>query len=226
MARLLSLTAAAVVTLASDFCPAQVGEKLFERTGLGIPIPDIGQLADGMSVPADGTVLGDLSVGILIPHTWQGDLTISLVAPWGGSILLFDRPGSPQVTIFGFSADNFGDPASGAYMWFGDGGTSTYDPPAVGAPGIPNVTGLWRAEGGSLAAFVAGHRKAGTWTLQITDIAAGDIGTLEAWALRFTNIPSPSSAAMIGLAALGAARRQRRGRGPVERITVSALPSA
>ncbi len=57
--------------------------------------------------PSGMNVIEDLDVGLLIPPTWQGDLSISLEHLDSGSFhTLLDRPGSPEVSIFGFSADN------------------------------------------------------------------------------------------------------------------------
>lgn len=48
---------------------------------------------------ADSFVVADVNLGILMAHTWIGDVTINLVAPNGTRVKVFDRIGS--------SNDNF-----------------------------------------------------------------------------------------------------------------------
>ena len=87
-------------------------------------------------------VIEDLDVGLLIPTTWQGDLSISLEHLDSGSFhTLLDRPGSPEVNIFGFSADNYGNTTTGEHFVLDDEAANPYDVPFVGSPGIPDVTG-------------------------------------------------------------------------------------
>lgn len=176
-----------------------------------VPIPDNNQAGASVSldVASNGfDIVGDIYVEIIVRHTWQGDLRITLTSPGGTTVVLTDRPGVPQST-FGFSADNFGDPATGTPMIFDRApfATQTYDAPHIASPGITNVTGAWLAEG-DMATFI-GENKVGVWTLRAVDSASGDTGSIEYFALTIGKIPAPGAAALLGLGGLVAARRRR-----------------
>src|SRR5262245_58362146 len=92
--------------------------KDFVWTGQ-VPIPDNNPAGTGglvfINVPSDPfglDTIGWITVGTVTPHTWQGDLVFTLISPGGISTILTDRPAVPQ-SSFGFSADNFGNPATG-----------------------------------------------------------------------------------------------------------------
>jgi hypothetical protein len=52
-----------------------------------------------------------------------------------------------------------------------------------------------------------GENAAGTWTLFLSDRAASDVGTLEAWSIQFT--PEPATLSLLALGGLLLARRRR-----------------
>jgi subtilisin-like proprotein convertase family protein len=186
-------------------------------------IPDIGTIHFDMLVNpvANSRIVVDVDAGLLIPHTWQGDLKISLShLDTGQSSLLFDRPGSPQNTIFGFSADNYGNPTTNQLFYLDDVAAGVYDSPPFGnvnSPGIANVTGNWLTEG-SLAAF-DGIDATGIWRLTIEDFAGGDVGALNVFQLRITTIPEPN--AMIGWSIVSAIIGAFGGRPVRRRIAAS-----
>lgn len=176
-----------------------------------VPIPDNNQTGASVSIDVASNgfdIVGDIFVGIIVRHTWQGDLRITLTSPGGTTVVLTDRPGVPQST-FGFSADNFGNPATGDPMFFDvvPFATETYDLPQVASPGIANVTGSWLAEG-DLSNFI-GENKVGVWTLTAVDNAGGDTGAIEFFSLTIGKVPAPGAAALLGLGGLVAARRRR-----------------
>lgn len=189
------------------------GVQVFEANP-NLAIPDVGIISFDLTVPADPLfpVMADLDVGLVIPHTWQGDLKLTLTHVDDGlSAVLFDRPGAPQITLFGFSADNYGHPASGAPFVLNDEAVDRYDAPPLGpvpAPGIPNVTGDWLPE--SPLSVFAGTLAAGTWRLTIQDHAGGDVGILQTLSLRMTLVPEPASALGVGVLALVLTRRGGR----------------
>ena len=80
--------------------------------------------------------------------------------------------------------------------------------------GIANVAGSWvsfSAGGtGNLSVF-DGMDANGEWTLNITDSAAGDVGTLNSWGLDITPVPEPSSAFVlfVGMGGLALVRRRK-----------------
>ncbi|HPF91511.1 MAG TPA: proprotein convertase P-domain-containing protein, partial [Flavobacteriales bacterium] len=131
---------------------------------------------------APGTVMGvDVnfaSVDLIIAHTWQSDLDVSLTSPGGVTVPLFAGVGG--------SADNVGDPGNcpTAVCTFADGGAAY----AGGA----NVTGVFSAAS-ALAAFNDGITDPnGAWTLSICDGASGDLGSVEYVQLNFVVCTPPT----------------------------------
>lgn len=180
-------------------CP---GPVCYSATGLGLSIIDggptngqPGPVTEGLlSVSASGTI-NNLKAGMVVSHTWQGDLQVKLVHPDTTEIELVGRPGvappkyTPGTTTgFGFTTDNYGNPTTGAYITFDDAGSTVFDN-AVGFPGPPagsaveanNPTGTFKPTGGTMAAAFNGKSITGDWRLVITDNAGGDLGTLEAF---------------------------------------------
>ncbi len=106
------------------------------------------------------------SVCLNIDHTFDGDLDIFLVCPGGTTLEL--------------STDN-------------GGGGDNYSGTCFTISAVQNITagtapftGNFLPEGGTLDAF-AGCLANGNWTLQVTDDAAGDIGTLLSWSITFND---------------------------------------
>ncbi|MEM8601015.1 MAG: proprotein convertase P-domain-containing protein [Bacteroidota bacterium] len=125
----------------------------------------------------------ELKVGVVIQHTFRGDLRVQLESPEGTIANLLDRPGGGT---FGTGAENldalFSD--SGEASLFSSSGDH-----AVGAPFFENEG---RPEQGSpgtagvdpLSSFDDEDPR-GTWTLRVCDGAGQDTGTLQQWALLF-----------------------------------------
>jgi hypothetical protein len=171
-----------------------------------IAIPDVGTVSAPLLVPPapPGLVIADIDIDFVIPHTWQGDLRISVVHPDGTTVTLVDRPGVPQ-TVFGFSADDYGGP-NGKFI-SDDEAPMVYGPPGVPAPGIPGVAGAWMPE--SPLAALDGKPIDGLWKLLVEDFAAGDIGVIENFSLHITVIPAPACLVLACLGGMGALRRRR-----------------
>jgi Ca2+-binding RTX toxin-like protein/subtilisin-like proprotein convertase family protein len=104
----------------------------------------------------------DVNVTLNITHTYNSDLDVFLIAPNGTRVELFTDVGDAAVN---FTSTTLDDEASS----FITSGTAPY-------------TGTFRPEG-SLA-VLDGIAIAGTWTLEITDDSAADIGTLNSWSLQ------------------------------------------
>src|SRR6185369_14237338 len=97
-----------------------------------------------------------------ITHSYDGDLTITLIAPDGRSVKLVGGKGG--------NGDNFTNTV------FDDNAASTIRP-TDSAP----FTGTFRpAE--PLSTF-DGEPIAGTWTLKVTDGSPGEFGTLDEWGM-------------------------------------------
>jgi subtilisin-like proprotein convertase family protein len=117
-----------------------------------------------------GALVGDAEVAVDIDHTWDGDLTLSIVNPGGARVLLADRRGGRN--------DHF------RQTRFSSGAPSSI----VNAS--PPFQGSFRPEG-DLGDFRNGPAE-GSWTLEVRDRAFQDGGRLQSWSLTITtSAPSP-----------------------------------
>lgn len=132
-------------------------------------------------------------------HTWVGDLIATLThTDSNTSVILFNRPGFTG-TGFGFSWNLLGN------YTFDDGAAQSFQ--AIGVqPTTFNLPSGSYLAAGSLGSF-NGLDAAGTWTLSISDNAAGDLGGIGSWTLNI--VPAPSAMALLGMGGLMAARRRR-----------------
>jgi subtilisin-like proprotein convertase family protein len=129
----------------------------------------------------------DLKIRVNLNHTWSGDLKFTLTSPCG-TTFLFDRLGVPASTVG--NADNFGT------------ATGANPPPAVYTFDLAGATVLPETAGGSgfiaagtyqpsntagaahtWAGFTFPCAAAGAWTLNVSDNAVLDQGTLVDWAI-------------------------------------------
>jgi subtilisin family serine protease/subtilisin-like proprotein convertase family protein len=113
---------------------------------------------------ADSRLILDVNVKLDIVHTFDGDLTISLLGPNNVEIKLVERRGGNGDN---FSATVFDDEATLAII-------------AGAAP----FNGAYRPEQ-SLGGF-DGISASGLWTLKIVDGVSVNSGTLNSWSLQFT----------------------------------------
>ena len=194
-----SITIAALAFAASSL-PASA--LIFQEFGTPGAITDDGVTTFELNVAPSFPVFGPLEVGIDMDHTWAGDLTITLEHN-GTSVTLLDRLGVPEDTV-GNGAD-----FAGLYV-FGDSGASWSPFDVTGANSgvvIPEGSfGLDNSDGTSLADF-AGMEANGLWTLTISDGAFLDTGVVNSWYIAI--VPAPGAAALLGMGALAASRRQR-----------------
>jgi uncharacterized repeat protein (TIGR01451 family) len=137
-----------------------------------VAIPDSGcgsgiYVTSTISIP-DNFLIGDLNVGLWVPHTWRSDLEIRLRAPDGTTLiqLVQDADGS---------ADNINALIDDA---------SPNAPDAVNHPAPPPYYTAWWRTVGNLS-DLNGATAQGTWTIEACDDAGGDTGTLTTWTLFF-----------------------------------------
>ncbi|MCC5638481.1 filamentous hemagglutinin N-terminal domain-containing protein [Nostoc sp. CHAB 5844] len=127
----------------------------------GGAIPTMGTIGDAtftFTVPNLGENINNLDVQFSASHTYDSDLTVSLISPQGTELNLFDGVGG--------SGDNFQDTV------LDDSATSDI------VNGSSPFTGRFRPSGAGGLAVFNGQSPAGTWTLRVTDSFAGDSGTL------------------------------------------------
>lgn len=144
-----------------------------------IPDFDVGGLSDSLVV-GDSFLIGDLDVSLTVDHTWQGDLIVTLThEDTGTSVTVVDRIGVPAST-FGCGEDNW----NGVVL---DDEAATLIE-NVCTPDLSSPPNLGPEQ--LLAAF-DGEDMAGTWTLNISDNAEFDTGSLVSWSLIASEAGSP-----------------------------------
>lgn len=151
--------------------PTPIQLLVCDQPGIAIPDNDRNGIRQSMNLSQSGYIT-DLNVFVYTPHTWVGDLEISLQAPGGAPRLdLLDRPGYPSSTI-GCGNNTvqaiFDDQA---LQWAEN--KCALSPAAVGGSFRP----LDPLE--TLTGFPAG----GQWTLSIADVYPYDTGNLMEWCL-------------------------------------------
>ncbi len=121
----------------------------------------------------DVDLITDLNVLVNITHTFDGDISLSLIAPNGTSIALSNKRGS--------SGDNYTNTS------FDDSATATI------ASGTAPFTGSFKPE--APLNIVNGLSAQGAWKLKVVDSASSDVGTIQNWSLQFTYQPRSCGAA-------------------------------
>lgn len=146
----------------------QTGQNVtptYTYSGPPVSIPDNnpGGASATVSVP-DTSTLQDVNVKVNITHTYDGDLTLSLIGPDSTTVVLSNQRGT--------GGDNFVDTV------FDDAASTPI------ASGSAPFTGSFRPDA-ALSAF-NGKNPSGTWTLKVVDGAAQDTGTINNFSLTFT----------------------------------------
>jgi subtilisin-like proprotein convertase family protein len=142
--------------------------------GTDIPDGDPAGISHIINVP-DSFIMGDANVGVVIPHTWVGDLIIT-VEHNATVATIVDRMGA--------AGSGFGCPSNDLNIDLDDQGTggavedlcgpSDADPTPTSPPNyVPN---------NPLSVF-AGMDAAGDWTITVSDNAGFDTGVLDSWSL-------------------------------------------
>ncbi len=129
-----------------------------------------------INVPNSATI-ADLDVDLGVTHTWVGDLIVTITHN-ATTVTIVDRPGVPAST-FGCSQDNYNiivdDEGAGGPI------EALCNALMVSPPNyVPN---------NPLSVF-DGMNSSGAWTITISDLAGGDVGTLDTWSLHVTTAGS------------------------------------
>ncbi len=119
--------------------------------------------------------IADLNMQLNITHTYDRDLYITLRNPAGTTVILSNRRGG--------SGDNFDN-------------TIFDDEASIRIrDGTAPFAGSYRPDG--LLSNYDNRNARGTWTLSVSDRAAGDVGTLNSWSLSIT---PPAGGASVSIA--------------------------
>lgn len=152
-------------------------------TDLPVEISDSGEvtITSEVEVNLQG-VISDVRIDNLdIPHSWIGDLTVTLTSPEGTTITIFERPGVPD-SFFGCDGDNIN--------------ANFFDTAPNSATDFENTCGDLPAISGDyqpMNAFsqFSGENPSGLWILTISDAFNQDGGELANWNLTIcTTIPN------------------------------------
>ncbi len=114
-----------------------------------------------LAVAGAPATIAKVTVLLNVTHTYDGDLTLTLISPSGTPVLLSSGNGG--------SSDNYTD------TLFDDAAATSI------TAGVAPFTGSYRPE--QALSTLAGQDPNGTWSLRIVDSYGGDIGTLWAWTL-------------------------------------------
>lgn len=127
-----------------------------------------------------GTALGTdqylTSICLNITHTWVGDLKATLTSPNGTPVVLFDRVGytGTGVGCSGNNIDVIFVPGTGTEMEL------------VCNPTVPTISGVFNAfNGANINSLNDGSNPNGTWTLNVSDNASIDVGSIASFTLNF-----------------------------------------
>jgi len=150
---------------------------------LAIPDNNPAGIADIINVPISETIT-DLNVDLIIPHTWVGDLIVTLQHGGGGPVTLIDRAGLPA-SAFGCESNDY---------------DIVLDDEGIVAPTIEDLCGPAAGStptsppnyvpNSALSAF-DGQLSSGAWTLRVSDNVGADVGRLVHWSLHFTLSSNP-----------------------------------
>lgn len=128
-------------------------------------IADLSTVNSTLAVSGFSGTIKDLNVKLNISHTFDADLDVFLISPLGTRIELFTDVGSSGVNFTNTILD--------------DEATTSI------ASGTAPFTGRFKSEG--LLSGVDGQNPNGSWRLETTDDASGDVGTLNSWSLTFNS---------------------------------------
>ena len=141
------------------------------------PIPDNNMVESSITVSGLTQPLANIFVSLYLTHTFDADLTISLIGP--------DNTTIPLSIHRGASGDNYGGACSLPLRTRFDDNSPT----PIGSGAAPFV-GIFRPEQ-PLSPFLgkSGAAVNGTWKLRISDDANLDTGTLQCWLLHLNQGP-------------------------------------
>ena len=146
--------------------PASIPVRFDNNVATGIP--DVGSVDSTNLVAGFVGPLQKVSVSLWLTHTFDSDLSLSLISPDGTTVPL---------TIGIGAGANFGSGSA-------DANRTTFDDAAATAitASAPPYVGTFRPQG-TLGNFNFNPTPNGAWKLRVTDSFGGSLGTLRNWSL-------------------------------------------
>ncbi len=136
-------------------------------------IPPAGSVDSTIDIGGVNGVIESVTVSAHVTHTWNGDLTLTLIAPDNTSVTLTSQ--------IGMDSDNYGAACRPESQ------RTTFDDAAGAAvtSGTAPFVGSFRPMQ-PLAVFQGQHlaNLSGTWRLRASDIVTADTGTIQCWTLN------------------------------------------
>lgn len=163
--------------------------ETFASTDVGQPILDFIPVRSTLKVTRDITIK-DLNVQVNASHSYVGDLRMTLIAPDGTKVVLFNRRGG--------NGDGLNNTV------FDDEGTNSI------YRGTAPFAGSFKPEY-VLSAFDGKNAK-GTWQLVIEDSALLDTGSLNGWSIKVDGAQKAASATPRAVSLVSAPPVDREGR--------------
>ncbi|MCC9599783.1 autotransporter domain-containing protein [Stieleria sp. JC731] len=162
---------------------APVSAQTFTSTDTPLRLPPSGTTGTTVSsiTVADSFNIADLDVNIDYNHTFNGDISATVISPNGTNVNLFDKVGAAA------NAQN------GGYRFDDDSPNMNF------GSGNPIPPGTY-SPNEALSAF-NGEDAQGTWTLQMNDAFGGDSGTLNFWQLLFVAVAPTEDASFADVLA-------------------------
>ena len=157
-------------------------------SGPNQPVPDNnpGGLSSAIQI-SDPRIIADLNIYLKVDHSYIGDLKTSLTHMESGKMItLFDRPGYPGNPC---SKDDIRAIFDDEMTWHVETKCATY--PAA-------ISGSFESDG--LLSSFDGETIGGEWTLNVSDLASNNSGTLREWCLVAQvseNPPPPTPTPLI-----------------------------
>jgi subtilisin-like proprotein convertase family protein len=163
------------VTATASATPG-TGNRICSSTVVTIPDSNPTGATSVINVGTAGTI-SDLNVVLTGTHSWVGDLVFN-ISNGTTNVTFYDQPGVPAST-FGCSGDNLP-----GVVGDDEGSAGSFENSCLNATPAYVPGGTYTGNN-ALSAF-DGAAAAGNWTLTVSDLAAGDTGTLDGWCVDIT----------------------------------------
>ena len=165
--------------------PVAVTDNTPAGVNIVVPVSGVGNISD-LNFSFDGTAgsADPASTTVGFNHSWVGDIIVKLTSPGGTTVTIFDRPGVPTSTV-GCNNNNLFQ-----LTLNDDGGlpaVETQGNPAAGScnTALAFPTGNF-SPNNPLSGF-DGQNADGNWTINVSDNAVGDTGSVRAFSMTFNS---------------------------------------
>ena len=146
-----------------------IGDSQFPSKAVNQPITNTDTITSGIVVSGAGTLLDNVTVNLVVPHSQSGELSITLWAPTGLTTTLTSGNGLTMTDLY--NGVTFTDDPVGPFMG-----------PVTDAAYMDGVS-LGQVQPEGAMRHFAGTNPNGLWRLVITDSGGTGTGTFVSWQL-------------------------------------------